>query len=233
MPLLTDYWFHHKFWYETFDQINQPFPADGRTWTARDGSSAATLTWVRQDDEHVLDFALIVGNPLVEDAVNEILEGTSATRTSNLTTQGMFWKDVPYNRGDARRHQPWDMLVRVYFDVHIRTPWYCTAADATLAYYLLFWLDESGHLQGRADYATWAFSGGGPFCEGGINDRIRDAMTKGFPKVQDLLDRAIPLLAQGTYSALYFLPGNGTRSGGFSTQDGNRDVALTLLPKES
>jgi hypothetical protein len=233
MSLLTDYWFRNQFWYGPLEQYNQPFGNGGWAWISDDDSSAATLTWLRQDDEQVLDLAGIVGNPAVTNAVGRILNGTGATCTSGLTAQGMFWKDVPYSPRDAARHQPWDMLVRIYFNAHINTPWFCTAADATLSYYLLFWLDDAGRLHGSADYATWTFSGGWPFCQGGVNDAIHNAMRNGFATVQKILDAAIPLAASRTYRMLYFLPGNGTRAGGASIHDGDRDVALALLPKEN
>ncbi|WP_239405176.1 hypothetical protein [Frankia sp. Cj3] len=232
MSLLTEYSFQDRYWYGPFEQFNQLFPDGGWAWISRGGPSAAALAWVRQDDEQVLDFALIVANPIVTNAVKSILNGTEASLTSGLTAQGMFWKDVPYSAGDAGRHQPWDMLVRVYFNVHIHTPWYCTDADATVSYYLVFWLDDTGHLHGSADYAAWTFSGGWPFCEGGVNDALRAAISGGFSTVQQVLDEAIPLVTRGTYRMLYFLPGNGTRIGGDSTQDADRDVALALLPKE-
>jgi hypothetical protein len=230
MSLLTDYWFQNRLWYGPFEQYNQPFGDGGWAWISDTGSSVATLTWVRQDNEQILDFAQIVGNPVVTGAVDGILKGTNANRTSGLTAQGMFWKDVPYDQHDAGRHQPWDMLVRVYFNVHIHTPGYCTDADATLSYYLLFWLGDAGHLNGSADYATWTFSGGWPICEGGVNDGIRTAMRNGFSTVQKVLDEAIPVVAGGTYSMLYFLPGNGTRTSGDSHQNADQDVALGLLP---
>lgn len=49
---------------------------------------------------------------------------------------------------------------------------------------------------------------------------------------RQVLDEAIPLVASGTYSMLYFLPDNGTRTSGDSNQNADQDVALALLPKE-
>ncbi len=230
MSVLTDYWFQNSFWYGPFEQYNVSFGDGGWAWISNGGSSAATLTWVREDDEEVIDFADVAGNPAVTGAIDGLLNGTGADRTSGVEAQGMFWRDVPYASGDAGRHQPSDMLVRLYFDVHIHTPWYCTDADATLSYYLLFWLDGSGTLHGSADYATWSFSGGWPVCESGVNDALRIAMTGGFGTVQNLLDEAILLLARGRFSKLYYLPGNGTRADGGSDQNGDTDVALALLP---
>jgi hypothetical protein len=230
VSLLTDYWFQDSYWYGPFDQYNVPFGNGGWAWISQGGSSAATLSWVREDSEELIDFGEVVGNPAVTGAIDNLLNGSGARRTSGLTAQGMFWRDVPYASGDAGRHQPGDMLVRLYFDVHIHTPAYCTDADATLSYYLLFYLDGSGDLHGSADYATWSFSGGWPVCEGGVNDALRSAMLNGFGTVQGLIDEAIPLLAQGRFSMLYYLPGNGTRGPGNSNQDGNKDVALALLP---
>ena len=49
---------------------------------------------------------------------------------------------------------------------------------------------------------------------------------------RQVLDEAIPLVASGTYSMLYFLSDNGTRTSGDSNQNADQDVALALLPKE-
>ncbi|MEV5750702.1 hypothetical protein AB0L00_23010 [Actinoallomurus sp. NPDC052308] len=235
MPLLTDYWFRNWYWYGQFEQFNQPFNNDGESFSApKDSSSAATLTWVREDNEQIIQLTKTVQNPAITNTVKDILKGTKATLSSDLKAHGIFWKDVyPYNDPkDSHRHQPRDMLVRVYFTIHIHHPkWYCTDADAALSYYLLFWLDEAGYLHGSADYATSFLLGGGwPFCQKGIENTIRKAMQDGMPRVQNVLDQAIKLGASGKYSMQYFLPGDGTRTDGHSNQNGFEDVALVLLP---
>ncbi len=49
------------------------------------------------------------------------------------------------------------MLARVYFDFHVPTPWYCSDADGNVAYYLVLYLDASGH--GRSPQAAWTWPG--------------------------------------------------------------------------
>ena len=53
-------------------------------------------------------------------------------------------------------------------------------------------------------------------AQGGVDDALRKALQNGFPTVQKILDEAISVVASGTYSTLYFLPGNGTRTSGSS-----------------
>src|SRR6266851_51827 len=169
MPTLSQYWFRDRFFGGPFDGWNQPYA--GWAWISNTGGSAATLVWNRQDDEQALDLDPQLNSPSVLAAVVALLGG-SATRTSGFMAAGVFWPDVPYYNQNPGRHNDWDMLVRVYFNFHISTPWYCSDADGNISYYLVFYLDGSGHLQGYVDGWSYNYGGGQPFCTGAINSAL-------------------------------------------------------------
>lgn len=229
MPILSQYWFSDRFFGGAFEGFNEPYPPGGWAWISHGGQSQATLTWNRADGETIIDFASVLSNPLVTNAVDGLLTGP-VSRTSGIMAQGVFWRDVPYHDQNPGAHGDSDMLVRVYFDMHIHTPWYCSDADGWIAYYLVFYLDGSGHLNAYVDGWWYHYDGGGPFCTGGIDDALNQAIPAGIPTVQNLLNEAIALLAGAQYSTLYYLPGSGTQTQGDFNENADTDVALVLLP---
>src|SRR5438874_7412727 len=60
---------------------------------------------------------------------------------------------------------PYTTLFRS-FNFHVPTPWYCSDADGNIAYYLVLYLDASGHARGYVDGWSYNYNGGGPFCTG-------------------------------------------------------------------
>jgi hypothetical protein len=229
MPTLSQYWFSQGFFSGPFQGWNQPYPAGGWAWISNSGGSAATLAWNREDDEAVVDVAPALNNPVVLAAIDALLGG-SASRTSGVMAAGVFWPSVPYHDKDPNRHNDWDMLVRVYFDFHISTPWYCSDADGNISYYLVLYLDGSGHVQGYVDGWSYDYGGGGPFCTGAIDDALNSAVPGGIASVQDLLNQELALLSGNTFSMLYYLPGSGTKAAGSFSEDADTDVAIALLP---
>ena len=227
MATLTDYWFSDGFFSGPFTGWNQPFGS--WAWISHGGNSNATLTWVRQDNESIVDLGAQLNNPLVLNAVDGVLGG-QANRTSGIMAQGRFWPSVPYYGSNPARHSGGDMLVRVYFNFHISTPWYCSDANGDISYYLFFYLDGSGHLHGYVDGWSYNYGGGGPFCTGAINSALNSAIPAGIATVQNLLNTALALYGGSRFSMLYYLPGNGTRSPGGFSGNANTDVALALLP---
>lgn len=230
MPTLSQYWFEKEFFAGPFGVFNEPYPLGGWAWISNGGSSQSTLCWNREDSEQVVDFGQVVSNSIVVDAVDGMLTG-DIERTSALMANGVFWPDVPYYSKNPGAHSNSDMLVRVYFNFQINTPWYCSNADGWIGYYLFFYLDGSGALHGNVDGWAYDYSGGGPFCTGSIDDGLNNALPPGMSTLQKLLNEAIALDASANYSTLYFLPGNGTRSQGGSSQDADTDVALALVPR--
>lgn len=228
MPILSQYWFSDRFFGGPFEGFNEPYPLGGWAWISHSGQSQATLSWNRADGETVIDFGQVLSNPVVTNAIDGLLTG-DVSRTSGVMAQGVFWRDVPYHDQNPGAHSDWDMLVRVYFDIHIHTPWYCSDADGNIDYYLVFYLDGNGNLNGYVDGWSYSYSGGGPFCTGGIDDALNQAVPGGIPTVQNLLNEAIALLASSQYSTLYYLPGSGTQAQGDFNENADTDVALVLL----
>lgn len=228
MPTLTEYWFRNGFWSGTFDGWNQPYA--GWAWISNTGGDAATLVWNRQDNETVVDVVSVLDTPGNRATVDALLGG-AATRTSGLLAQGVFWGPaVPYYAHNPARHNPGDMLIRVYFNFHIHTPWYCSDADGWIAYYLMIFLDGTSHVQGNVDGWAYSHNGGGPFCTGAINGQLNAAVPAGMANVQGILNSDLAIARLVTFSLLYFLPGSGTKTLGLSTENADQDVAIALLP---
>jgi hypothetical protein len=231
LPVLSQYWFSDRFFGGPFEGFNEPYPLGGWAWITRSGQSNATLSWNRADGEQVIDLGQELNNQIVTSVIDGLLPSDgSVSRTSGVLAQGVFWSEVPYHDQDPGRHNDWDMLVRVYFDFHVHTPWYCSDADGNISYYLVFYLDSGGHLAGYVDGWSYHYEGGGPFCTGAIDDALNNAVPSGMNQIGTLLNEALRLLAEGTYSTLYMLPGSGRQAGGDFNENADTDVALGLLP---
>ncbi len=229
MATLSQYWFQNGFFSGPFDVYNQPYPDGGWAWISNGGSSAATLVWNRPDSEQTIDVAAQLNSPLILAQLDGLLSG-GATRTSGIMAAGVFWPNVPYYGNNPGAHNNSDMLIRVYFNFHISTPWYCTDADGNISYYISLYLDGSGHLQGYVDGWSYSYNGGGPFCTGAINDALNSAVPNGMSTVQGILDNALALLSDSTFSMLYYLPGSGTKNPGDTSENADTDVAIAVLP---
>lgn len=228
MPVLSQYWFHKGFWNGPFDVYNQPYPDGGWAWISNGGSAAATLAWNRADGEHALGLAAQLDTAQVRAVVDQAL-GSQANRTSGIMVQGVFWPDVPYYSQNPARHPASMMLVRVYFDFHVSTPWYCSDADGNIAYYLVIYLDGNGHVQGYVDGWNYHYDGGGPFCTGAINDQLNHAVPGAIGQVSTILNQKLALLQGLRFSTLYFLPGSGTNAAGDHSEDADTDLAVAVL----
>src|ERR1700686_3182461 len=226
MPTLSQYWFRDRFFAGPVDGFNQPY--GGWAWISNSGGSAATLVWNRQDNEQVVDLGSDLSNPLVTNAVDGLLP-SGVSRTSGVKAAGVFWPDVPYHGRDPSRHHDSDMLVRVYFDFHVSTPWYCSDADGSISYYLVIFLDSTRHLAGFVDGWGYHYDGGGPFCTGSINSRAGSAVAGAIGKGKGLLKTALGLVTN-TFSMIYFLPGSGTKAPGGFSENADDDVAIAALP---
>ncbi len=137
---------------------------------------------------------------------------------------------MPGHEGDPGRHGDLDLLVRIFFDFHISTPWYCSDADGNIDYYIVPYLDGGGHLGAYVDWWSYHFDGGGPFCSGEISDRLGAAVPGGIGTLQTMIDGRLGLFARSQFDMLYLLPGDGSKSGGGSVNV-DEHVSLALLPR--
>ena len=130
-------------------------------------------------------------------------------------------------RGCPRRV---DLFVRIFFNFHVSTPWYCSDADGNTSYYVLFFLDGAGRLRAAVERWSYDYDGGGPFCTGAINDRLNDAVPRGLTTLQSLLNTRLALFSSRRFDSVYLLPGAGERSG-TGVVNVNEHVSLALLPR--
>jgi hypothetical protein len=160
--------------------------------------------------------------------VSEKLISAGATLASQIGVQGVPWGAVPYFFQNPLRHKPTDMLIRIHFDFHIQTPWYCSDVDGTIAIFLFAFLDNSGHLQVVLDGDWWNFNGGGPFCVGAVSSGLNGAMPGVRSAVQALLPGITKAAAGIKFSRLYFLPGDGTKAA-VAVENATNDLSIGLL----
>lgn len=229
MSTLSQYWFQNGFFTGPFHVLNQPYPDGGWAWVSNGSSSAATLVWNRQDNEVAIDVAPQLNTAAILAQIDALLSG-GANRTSGIMAQGVFWPNVPYYSKNPGAHNNSDMLIRVYFDFEINTPWYCSNANGDIDYSLFLYLDGNGNLQGYVDGWWYNYNGGGPFCTGAINSSLNSAVPSGMGPLQTILDNALSLLSGSTFSMLYFLPGSGTKNPGNNSENADTDVAIAVLP---
>lgn len=231
MPVLTNYWFSDSDFRGNTTFLNIGHCAGCWAWInwSNIGSTDSTLVWEREDREIVVDLPPILNAPDVLSTLDSIL-GSSASRTSSIKAGWIPWRHVPFHEKDPGRHGDLDLLVRIFFNFHISTPWYCSDADGDISYYVIPYLSGSGRLGAYVDWWSYHFSGGGPFCSGEISDRLDSAVPGGMGTLQSMIDVRMAFFASRSFDMLYLLPGNGTRTGG-GTVNVNEHVSLALLPR--
>jgi len=186
--------------------------------------------WEREDRETVVALRPILNAPDILDALDKMFSGSSAGRSSDIKVGWIPWRHVPGHEKDPARHGDLDLLVRIFFNIHVSTPWYCTDADGNISYYVVPYLDGSGRLGAWVDWWSYDFDGGFPVCSGGISDALDKAVPAGLGTLQSMLDARLGLFARQRFDMLYLLPGDGTRTGG-GTTNVDENVALALLPR--
>jgi hypothetical protein len=239
MPVLSQYWFGSEFFGGKFNGWNEPTQSGRSTaisgfppFSGPDSSSAATLVRERPDDEIVLDIgATINGNQAALNTIDGLLT-SEAKRTSPVFAAGVPWGPrIPYYNTNPTRHELWEMIVRIYFNVHISTPWYCWDLDGTISYYLMFFLDTHGMLKAVVDADGWSLGWkAADVCRDTVRDKLSTGVDGGVPTVQGLLDFAIAQNASGRMTEIYLLPGSGTKKVGAFQEDADTDVALVVRP---
>lgn len=124
------------------------------------------------------------------------------------------------------------MFVTLNVDFHVETPIYCSNADGIITYYVLFSLDDNGHLHGNIRGWYFHFSGGSTICAQSIKNDLRNQIPGAIGDIQNLIDLELASQQNNQYSELYLLPGHGGRSNsGHDNADNN--VALALIPRPS
>lgn len=230
MPVLSQYWFQDTDFRGDTEFLSIGHCPNCWAWInwANIGSRKSTLAWEREDREIVIDLPPLMNAPDILNTIDSILSG--ASRTSGVFCGWIPWKYVPYYSSSPGRHGDLDLLVHLYFNFHISTPWYCSDANGHIDYYVVPYLDGGGHLHAYVDGWSYHYDGGGPFCTGAINDKLNHGVPAGMSALQSLLDSRLGLFGRQTFDLVYLLPGSGDKSGSGSVNV-NEHVSLALLPR--
>jgi hypothetical protein len=190
------------------------------------------LTFTRPNEEIITDLGHEIATDETTGRVSNALTNVpNMSLTSHIRVQGVAWQDVPYFWQNIVAHKIDDMLVRVDFDFHIETPWFCSDADGNISVYLFLFLDSGGRLRGVVDGTWFSYDGGGPFCTGPITAGLNSAMPGVRKQVEPILAAAIAKVPSAIrFRQLYYLPGTGTQASGGFAENGATDLALALLP---
>ncbi len=228
MSVTSQYTFLQGFFNGVFFVLNT---ADSKDQPFSETSNGIIWTVHRPNAEILIDLGKEIATPANTSLVATQLKNAGANLTSAIFVQGVQWPAVPYFYQNPLRHNLWDMLVELYFNFEIDTPWYCSNANGTLSAYLFLYLDSKGHLQGYADGWAYNYSGGGPFCTGAIDNGLNAAGPELCEQINPVLTKALSLASGISFKQLYFLPGNGTNSTTppLSAGDASVDVAMGLL----
>ena len=226
MSVRSQYFFLNGFFNGKFEIINT---VDATNQPFSETPFGPVMSVERPNGELTLDLGPQIATNATIGLVASQLINAGASLTSSIRVQGVLWPSVPYFFQEPLAHKLNQMLVRVDFDFHIETPWYCSDADGTISLYLFLFLDSQGHLQGNVDGAWFQYNGGGPFCTGHITAGLNEAMPSVVAQVKPILKQALTEAAGVKFKTLYFLPGNGTKAPGVSFQNASNDLALGLL----
>ena len=205
MPTLTNYWFSEPDFRGTTQFLNVSHGAGSWAWInwSNIGTTDSTLVWEREDRELAIPLVPFVNTPDVLEVVDELL-GDDANRTSAMKAGWIPWKYVPYYGDNPGKFGDLSLLVRLFFNFHVSTPWYCTDADGNISFYIAPLLDGAGHLNIDVDGWSYSFSGGGPFCDGSISDNLDSSVPGAVGTVQSIIDARVEAFEDSEFDLIIF-----------------------------
>ncbi len=180
-------------------------------------------------------------------------------RSSDIRAGWMEWRYVPYYGKGPGRHQDSDLLNQIAFNFHINRGIGTVDNDGWIAFYYLFFLDETGRLGAYVD--GWAYQAGGgeglPDDGPDIGPVLGEIVPQFVDTIQTFLNSFCATAAVFTpgihdsdgyplFDKFYLLPGDGDTSFGpvdpmsgypapgigNSTRPVDVEVSLVLLPKQ-
>ncbi len=227
MSVTSQYSFFQGFFNGTFVGLNTVSNADQPF--SQSPPNSPVLIVHRPNADNVLDLGPLINTDANVGLVAKQLIAAKASLTSGLRVQGVPWIAVPYFIQSPLAHKPFDMLVKVNFDFHVETPWFCSDIDGTISLFLFVFLDTKGHLQAVVDGTWFSFDGGAPLCAGPASDGLKAALPGVKKQVQAMLPPLLAGAAGIKFAKLHFMPGNGTKAAGGFVQNASNDLALGLI----
>ncbi|HEX8110667.1 MAG TPA: hypothetical protein VF516_23205, partial [Kofleriaceae bacterium] len=225
MSVTSTYTFLQGFFNGMFIDVNTVSSADQPFSESFNGP---ILTIHRPSNEIAVDLRTLINTNANIGLITKKLMSAGASLTSEIGVQGVLWPSVPYFIQNIAAHKFTDMLIRIHFDFHIETPWYCSDADGTISIYLFAFLNSSRNLVVALDGTWWHYDGGGPFCTGAISSGLNAAMPGVRKTVSDLLPGLLKQTAGIKFSHLYFLPGDGRKAAGAAIENATSDLTIGL-----
>jgi hypothetical protein len=189
--------------------------------------NGSALVLERPDDEVIIDLFAQVNQQSILDIIDGNL-GSQARRTSPIFTGWKPWRYVEYHDQEPDRHNDSDLLVRIFFNVHVSTPWYCSDVDGDIEYYVVPFLDPSGKVKAFIDGSSFHTSYGS-ICREGVRDQLRTSVPLAIPLLQSLVDASLAGLSDKSFSSIYLLPGAGETQGS-GTVNVDERVSIGLIP---
>lgn len=225
MSVISHYQFLQGFFNGLFVDVNTLSNTDQFS----ESFDGINFTVTRPNGEILVNLGPQINTDANVGLVSKKLTSAGASLTSQIGVQGVLWGSVPYFFQHPLAHKVTDMLIRIHFDFHIDTPWYCTDVDGTISIFLFAFLDKNGHLQVVLDGTWFQFDGGGPFCAGAVSSGLSAALPGVKTAVQGLLPAITKAAAGVKFSHLYFLPGDGVKAVGVHVENATNDLSLGLL----
>lgn len=189
--------------------------------------AAAHAKLVRSDSELTVDLEPVLQAQFLP-TIQKLLEPhPELVLTGGPFAQIALWFQVPYFFSRPLDHPINTTLVRVYIDLHVKTPWPASDADATLSFYIFVRL-QNGKLKASVDGAWVDVDGGWPDGQA-IADALGKVAKGAIPTVQSGLDTALAIVGNKTFSDLYLIPGNGVTTPVIAG-DATQDTTIGLVP---
>ena len=219
MPILSNYSFKASDFRGETTFLSIQHPAGGWAWINRAnfGSKRSTLSWEREDREVNYDLLNLLNNPIVLNVIDSNLG--EVQRTSDLRIGWSPRKHLPYSSTGGEL----DLFLRLSFNFHISTPWYCSDADGHIEYIIACYLDGSGKIGAYVHGWSFDYDGGGPFCNGKISSRLNTAIPVPIGILQEQLNAFLGLLGDRRFDLPYYLPGSAEESGSGTANLGAND----------
>jgi hypothetical protein len=227
MPTLSNYWFREPDFRGETTYCSARHPANGWAWInwSSFGDKKSTLTWEREEREVTYDLLNLLELAGVPGLIDSTLGG-DAQRTSGIRVGWIPRKYLPYasSGGDL------DLFVRLSFDFHISTPWYCTDADGHIEYIIACYLDGNGRIGAYVHGWGYSYEGGWAICTGEISSRLDAAVPGAINTLQQQLNIFLGLIGTKQFDLLYYLPGGAERNG-YGNTNVDDHISLALLPR--
>lgn len=161
-------------------------PGNGWTRVQWSNSGGTTLKWQRGDDEIGYDLAALLNHPVILSLIDLFFD--KINRTTILCMKWVSGAKLPYQSRAGRT----DLFLKMTFDFHYHTPWYCTDSKGRIDYFIDCRIDEFGSIEIQFHGWGFGYQGGGPF----MKDAISADLNANVPEVMDILQEQFNLFPE-------------------------------------